>query len=75
MKKSDATETCDEVAREYTNGEITVVWKPALCADSERCWRGLRSVFDPWQRPWINMHGADTPRIRESRLASVRPAR
>ena len=52
-----------EVVREYTNGEITVVWKPALCEHSRYCWTQLPGVFDPQKRPWVNMEGATTEAI------------
>ncbi|MBK6628271.1 MAG: (4Fe-4S)-binding protein [Flavobacteriales bacterium] len=47
----------------YTNGEVTIVWKPALCTHSRRCWTGLPDVFKPGERPWIRPGGADTARI------------
>jgi uncharacterized Fe-S cluster protein YjdI len=53
----------DEIRKEYTNGEITVVWKPSLCTHSKICWQGLRPVFDPWKRPWVRVDGAPTERI------------
>jgi uncharacterized Fe-S cluster protein YjdI len=55
----------NEVSREmhYTNGEITVVWKPNLCQGSTFCWRGLPEVFRHNQRPWIVTDGAETQRI------------
>ncbi|MDE3251678.1 MAG: (4Fe-4S)-binding protein [Bacteroidota bacterium] len=49
----------------YTNGEITVVWKPDTCIHSRICWTELREVFDPLKRPWVNMEGSDTERIME----------
>jgi len=49
----------------YTKGDLTVVWKPALCQHSTICWKGLRSVFDPWVRPWVNMDGAEAEQIKE----------
>jgi uncharacterized Fe-S cluster protein YjdI len=52
-----------EVIKKYTNGEVTVVWKPEVCIHSRLCWTQLGEVFDPRKRPWVNMEGADTARI------------
>lgn len=55
-----------DITKEYSNGEITIVWKPAICAHSTLCWKGpdgLGEVFDPEKRPWINAEGANTERI------------
>ncbi len=52
-----------ETAKEYSNGEVTVVWQPDLCIHSGICVRGLSSVFDVKKRPWINIEGADTDAI------------
>ena len=54
----------NEVKR-YTNGEVTVVWRPGLCTHSAICVKGLRRVFDPRRRPWVDMSGADTKTIVE----------
>ena len=56
------------ITKKYTNGEITIVWKPALCIHSAKCWRGasgLPEVFNPAVQPWINPQGATTERIIE----------
>lgn len=47
----------------YSNGEITVLWKPGVCVHSAKCVQGLSEVFNVSARPWINMDGSNTERI------------
>ena len=49
----------------YSNGEITVTWKPGLCIHSGICARGLAEVFDPRRKPWIDLSKADAQQIIE----------
>lgn len=51
------------VVKEYSNGEVTVVWKPELCIHSGICLRGLPGVFNLKQRPWVNMEAAASEAI------------
>lgn len=53
----------NRVTKKYSNGEVTIVWKPALCIHSTKCFNGLPAVFDPEKRPWINPERAKTPEI------------
>lgn len=52
-----------KIAKKYSNGEVTVVWKPDLCIHSALCVQGLPSVFDYQKRPWINTDGASSEAI------------
>jgi uncharacterized Fe-S cluster protein YjdI len=57
-----------DITKKYTNGEVTVVWKPQVCIHSTICWKaatGLPEVFNPSKRPWIELEAADTERIVE----------
>ena len=51
-----------EIVKRYSNGEITVVWRPSQCVHSGICARGLPKVFDPRRRPWVVLddHDSDT---------------
>jgi len=55
-----------EITKKYSNGEVTIVWKPDLCIHSRICWRGpdsLPEVFNPMEKPWIKPEGATTEKI------------
>jgi CDGSH-type Zn-finger protein/uncharacterized Fe-S cluster protein YjdI len=60
---SAAEEANLPIIKRYTAGDVTVVWKPALCIHSKICWHELPRVFNPRVRPWINMNGADADKI------------
>ncbi|WP_411767893.1 (4Fe-4S)-binding protein [Winogradskyella sp. A3E31] len=47
-------------AKEYSNGEVTVVWEAEKCIHSGICVKGLPDVFQPKERPWINIDAAST---------------
>jgi uncharacterized Fe-S cluster protein YjdI len=53
-----------EERKEYSNGEVTVVWQAHKCIHSCICWKGLISVFNPKKRPWINIQGDATEKIK-----------
>ncbi len=48
---------------QYSNEEITVVWKPEFCRHSARCVTQLPTVFHQQSKPWITMNGAGTAAI------------
>ncbi|MEL7005190.1 MAG: (4Fe-4S)-binding protein [Bacteroidota bacterium] len=47
-----------EIIKEYSNGDLTVVWKPKKCIHSEICVKTLPQVYDPNARPWIQPENA-----------------
>jgi uncharacterized Fe-S cluster protein YjdI len=49
----------------YTNGEVTIVWKPDVCIHSTICWKEMIEVFNPIARPWINPQASTTEKIIE----------
>jgi putative redox protein len=55
----------NNLTKEYSNGEVTIVWKNALCKHSGNCVRGLPQVFNVRANPWINAEGATTEQIIE----------
>lgn len=48
----------DDIVKEYIKDELTVVWQPNKCIHSAKCWRGLPSVFNPNEKPWIKVENA-----------------
>ena len=54
-----------KTTHQYNNEELTIVWKPDICIHSTLCWKGLREVFDPSKRPWIDPTGTTTEKIIE----------
>ena len=51
------------VTKEYTNGEITVVWQSGKCIHSGNCVKNLSTVFQPREHPWIKMDNASSEEI------------
>lgn len=52
-----------DITKKYTNGEVTIVWKPNMCIHSTICFNGLGNVFDPQKRPWITPEEGTTEQI------------
>lgn len=46
--------------KEYSNGEVTIVWEAEKCIHSAICAKGLPQVFKPKERPWIKIEAANT---------------
>ncbi|MCC8187209.1 MAG: (4Fe-4S)-binding protein [Bacteroides sp.] len=53
----------EPIHKEYSNGEITIVWQPALCTHACVCLRMLPNVYRPKERPWIRIENATTEEL------------
>lgn len=49
--------------KEYSNGEITILWKPELCTHSGVCVRTLPKVYNPKDRPWIKIENGTSEEL------------
>lgn len=52
--------------KEYSNGEITIIWKPDACIHSANCVRNSPLVFRPKERPWINIDAETSQQIMQA---------
>lgn len=52
-----------EIVKEYTNGEVTVVWKPQLCQHAGICVATLPQVYNTKVRPWVKPENATTDEL------------
>ncbi len=50
--------------KEYSNGELTIVWEPGICSHSEVCINCLPKVYNPYGKPWITIEKATTAELR-----------
>ncbi len=56
----------DEKHHEYSNDEITVVWKPDLCIHSGECVNGSPAVFKPNEKPWVQIEESSSDAIMKT---------
>ncbi|MCL6265909.1 (4Fe-4S)-binding protein [Flagellimonas myxillae] len=53
-----------EIRKEYSNGEITVIWKPRKCTHAGICVKTLPQVYNPREKPWIKIENASTEELK-----------
>jgi uncharacterized Fe-S cluster protein YjdI len=49
--------------KEYSNGEVTVVWEAEKCIHSAICVKNSPRIFQPKGRPWIKIDAAATDEL------------
>lgn len=54
-----------EIIKEYTNGELTIIWKPRTCIHSTECVKRLPNVYNPNENPWIKAENASVEELKE----------
>ena len=47
-----------EIIKEYTHGDLTIIWKPKTCIHAAECVKRLPEVYKPNEKPWIQMENA-----------------
>nr|WP_297306270.1 (4Fe-4S)-binding protein [uncultured Flavobacterium sp.] len=50
---------------EYTNGEITILWKPEVCEHAGICVKILPKVYNPKEKPWMKPENATSAELVE----------
>lgn len=53
-----------EVKMEYSNEDITIVWKPKICIHAAECVKTLPKVYKPKEKPWISIDNASTVELK-----------
>ena len=51
--------------KEYSNGEITIIWNPEKCTHAGICVKTLPSVYNPKEKPWIKIEKATTAELKQ----------
>ena len=49
---------------EYSNGDVTIIWKPDLCQHAKICVKMLPQVYHPTEKPWITAENATDDQIK-----------
>ncbi|OHX67925.1 (4Fe-4S)-binding protein [Flammeovirga pacifica] len=45
------------------NEDLKILWQPEVCIHSTKCFQALPNVFNPNQRPWVNLEKAEADEI------------
>ena len=56
----------NNLTKEYTNGEVTIVWQSGKCIHSANCVTNNPSVFHPKEKPWILPEASSSEKIMQT---------
>jgi len=54
-----------EKVKAFSNGEITIAWRPGRCIHAAKCVGTLPQVHKPGEKPWIQIENASTEELIE----------
>lgn len=49
--------------KEYSNGDVNIIWTPEKCIHSGICVKTLPKVYNPNERPWIKAENASSEEL------------
>ena len=49
--------------KEYSNGDITILWQSEKCIHSGICVKTLPAVYHPKESPWVKPENASTEEL------------
>jgi uncharacterized Fe-S cluster protein YjdI len=55
-----------DIKKEYTNGEVTIVWQSGKCIHSAMCVKNNPDVFHPKEKPWILPENSTSEKIMDT---------
>lgn len=55
-----------DIKKEYTNGEVTIVWQSGKCTHSAMCVKNNPAVFHPKEKPWILPENSTSEKMMET---------
>ncbi len=53
-----------EIIKEYSKGDLTVIWKPKTCIHAAECVKRLPEVYKPDEKPWIQLENATADELK-----------
>ena len=56
----------NNLTKEYSNGEVTIIWKSNLCIHAAQCVKNNPDFFKPKEKPWITPENSTTDKIIET---------
>ncbi|GAA4154912.1 (4Fe-4S)-binding protein [Chryseobacterium ginsenosidimutans] len=49
--------------KEYSNGKLTIIWKPEVCIHAGNCVKLLPKVYNPKAVPWVKANNATSEQL------------